>query len=152
MYARYLNRLANTRGQNGGGLSAQRRDRCGDSRESSMRQPTRRGFVGWTIAPLSRVGAALSARSVALVAGAFALMLVLAAPVSAARHDTRVAADDGSGEPEIAVNPLDPSNLVVAHMHGVSFSEDGGRTWHAASFPGSGGDPAVVADGSGRFY
>jgi hypothetical protein len=37
-------------------------------------------------------------------------------------------------------------------VHGVSFSLDGGTTWHEAAFPESGGDPAVVADGAGRFY
>src|SRR5205085_4595031 len=44
------------------------------------------------------------------------------------------------------------SDLVVAHMKGVSYSRDGGRRWHLASFPENGGDPAVVADGQGRFY
>jgi hypothetical protein len=83
---------------------------------------------------------------------ALALILMFAAPASAATYDTRVASNDGSGEPEIAVNPLDSSNLVVAHVHGVSYSHDAGRHWHAASNPPTGGDPAVVADGSGRFY
>ena len=81
-----------------------------------------------------------------------ALVLALASTAVGATFDTRVANSDGSGEPEIAVNPLNPSNLVVARMHGVSFSRDGGTTWQGASFPESGGDPAVVADGAGRFF
>lgn len=92
-------------------------------------------------------------RYAASTLGVVCVLLTAPAPVAAdAAFDTRVASNDGSGEPEIAVNPRNPSNLVVAHMHGVSYSDDGGRTWHPASFPESGGDPAVASDGSGRFY
>src|SRR5437764_1357937 len=112
----------------------------------SGRAPVRGGCrIAGRLARLWRMG--VSALSVVP-----ALVLALAPAAAGATFDTRVASDDGSGEPEIAVNPLNPSNLVVAHMHGVSFSRNGGRTWQQASFPESGGDPAVVADGSGRFY
>ncbi len=73
---------------------------------------------------------------------------------------------DAANEPSIAVNPLNPDNIVIGwrqfdsiesdfRQSGYGYTTDGGRTW---TFPGSlwpgrfGSDPVLVADGDGVFY
>jgi len=70
-------------------------------------------------------------------------------------------------ETSVAVNPLDPRNVVVTYTDysgdlgtgsalGYGFTTDGGRTWQTRviSFPEAAdmGDTSVVADGNGRFF
>ncbi len=68
-------------------------------------------------------------------------------------------------EPFIAINPLDPENLVVGANEGslgatrVAFyrSTDGGRTWRAGQIRQprgfvSGSDPGLAVDANGSFY
>ena len=63
----------------------------------------------------------------------------------------------GNGnEPMIAINPLDPNNIVVALPWSVRISQDGGATWSApiqAPVPPThfcDGDPSLTFDGQGR--
>ena len=47
----------------------------------------------------------------------------------------------GYGADALAIHPNDPATIWVADQHGVSWSHDGGRTYH---FPGSGTVPEMV--------
>ena len=57
-------------------------------------------------------------------------------------------------EVSIAINPLDPDNIVAGanlNYHFASF--DGGKTWTQGELPGgTWGDPAVLFDKTGRAY
>jgi hypothetical protein len=67
----------------------------------------------------------------------------------------------GGGEPQLAVNPDDPNNLVYAQFGrgnggynepvDIMYSLDGGRTWKDSGVP-SASDPAVGVDRNGTFY
>src|SRR5947209_4234534 len=87
--------------------------------------------------------------AVLLVAVAFMPAAGIANP--GPTYEARLSATDGKGEPEVAVNPRDPRNLVAALMSGVVVSHDGGVTWKP-TLASTGGDPTVVADRDGRFY
>ena len=65
--------------------------------------------------------------------------------------DSRVTADDGKGEPEVAVDVRNPRFLVDAYTSGLAASSDGGRHWREVKAL-SGGDPVVVADSHGNFF
>ncbi|GAG06994.1 unnamed protein product, partial [marine sediment metagenome] len=73
---------------------------------------------------------------------------------------------DAANEPSIAIDPTDPSKIVIGwrqfdsvdsdfRQSGVAYSHDAGLTW---TFPGSlwpghfGSDPVLAADSSGNFY
>jgi hypothetical protein len=58
---------------------------------------------------------------------------------------------DGEGELEVAVSS-DGQNVVVVANSGVSFSHDGGQTFHQASIPERSDDPSVAVGKSGNFY
>ncbi|HMC51208.1 MAG TPA: sialidase family protein, partial [Acidimicrobiales bacterium] len=64
--------------------------------------------------------------------------------------DSQVTANDGRGEPEIAVDVNDPSYLVDTYTNGTAVSVDGGLHWRQVRAGQS--DPVVVADGSGNFF
>ncbi|RME49608.1 MAG: exo-alpha-sialidase, partial [Deltaproteobacteria bacterium] len=89
------------------------------------------------------------------------------ARVVAQGDDIQVTDDDlPQLEPAIAVNPLDPDNIVVGFMGitdvpeqrcGYAVTKDGGATWRVRqSFPdlphSGGADPVIVADADGIFY
>jgi len=98
-------------------------------------------------------------RRPASIAAAAFLYVVAAAVGTAHAFDTNVA-DVRGGEPEIAVSPAEPSEVVVAYGNGangdgvgVAFSRDHGTTWQSAKAPSFGlADPFVTADATGRFY
>lgn len=59
--------------------------------------------------------------------------------------------DHPGGEPQIAVNPRDPRNLVVGeNVTGVAYTRDGGSTWHHVAVPNI-GDNVVSALPDGTF-
>jgi hypothetical protein len=64
----------------------------------------------------------------------------------------------GSNEPAIAVNPQDPTNVVVARLFAIRVSTDTGATFSAptsAVVPGTHvlcGDPSVAFDSQGRLF
>lgn len=94
-------------------------------------------------------------RSWPLVAAAGVVVLaILGIPSAAARpvaFDTQVAAHDGAGEPEVAVDAKDANVLVDAYTQGIARSADGGRHW-VPVVTQTGGDPVVVADHAGHFF
>lgn len=57
-------------------------------------------------------------------------------------------------EVTIAINPLNPDNLVAgSNLNWAYWSFDGGRNWEQQSLPGgTWGDPSVVFDHTGRVY
>jgi len=57
-------------------------------------------------------------------------------------------------EVTIAINPLDPDNLVAgSNLNWAYWSSDGGKTWQQQSLPGgTWGDPSVVFDHTGRAF
>src|SRR2546426_6736547 len=96
---------------------------------------------------------------------------IQAAPPGSSLLDVRVNQDlvgPEQAETSVAVNPLDPRNVVVTYTDfsgpdrgtgsalGYGFTTDGGKTWQSRviSFPEAAdmGDTSVVADGSGRFF
>ncbi len=64
----------------------------------------------------------------------------------------------GRNEPAIAVNPLDPTNIVVARLFAIRVSTDSGATFSAATpapvpaTHGRSGDPSVAFDSQGRLF
>ena len=62
----------------------------------------------------------------------------------------------GSCEPSIAINPLNPNNIVAGNvMDAYHYSFDAGKTWVSkklVSKQGVFGDPCIVADKEGVFY
>ena len=64
----------------------------------------------------------------------------------------------GRNEPGIAVNPLDPTNVVVARLFAIRVSTDSGATFSAATpapVPAThsqAGDPSVAFDSQGRLF
>src|SRR4051812_46914895 len=84
---------------------------------------------------------------------AIVLLLVVfaAAPARADVRDVEVHPGSGLGEPQIHINPKDPSNLVVGENDsGVSVSRDGGATWKQVSLPNP-GDNVLAVEPSGTF-
>ena len=86
----------------------------------------------------------------------FALVLPLvgmsigasAAPLT---RDVLVDASGPGGEPQVAVNPRDPRNLVVGqNVTGVAYSRDGGASWTPVSIPNL-GDNVLAAQPDGTF-
>jgi hypothetical protein len=71
---------------------------------------------------------------------------------AAAHHPIRdVAVDGPGGEPEIAVNPRNPRQVVVGeNVNGVAFSGDGGATWKHVSLPNI-GDNVLAVEPDGTF-
>jgi hypothetical protein len=76
---------------------------------------------------------------------------------------TLLGADPNAGrffgnEPNIAVNPLNAANVVVAHVNALAISQDGGSTFTitvTATVPagfGNCGDDALAFDGNGHLY
>jgi hypothetical protein len=90
-------------------------------------------------------------RLISIVLGLGLLAAAQTARAAPLTHDARVAADDGKGEPEIAVDQRNPRYLVDAHMSGIAVSTDGGIHWHESSASGR-GDPVVVGDRRGDFF
>jgi hypothetical protein len=65
----------------------------------------------------------------------------LALPTDAAVPQVRdvLVSQNPGGEPQVAVNPRDPRNIVVGeNVTGVSVSQDGGRSWTSVSVPNLG--------------
>ena len=64
----------------------------------------------------------------------------------------------GRNEPAIAVNPLDPTNVVVARLFAIRVSTDSGTTFSAATpapVPAThsqAGDPSLAFDNQGRLF
>lgn len=64
----------------------------------------------------------------------------------------------GSNEPAIAINPLDPNNIVIASLWEARISSDGGATWSASIPPPlpqthfCDGDPSLSFDSQGRLF
>ena len=64
----------------------------------------------------------------------------------------------GLNEPAIAINPLDPTNIVVARLWAIRVSTDSGATFSAATsapVPAThvaSGDPSVAFDSQGRLF
>lgn len=87
----------------------------------------------------------MSARTV--LAAAAAALLTGGLPAQA---DVLVQAATGSGEPEVAINPGDPSNIVVGKNDtGISFTTDAGATWHPVALENPGDAVlAVLPDGT----
>jgi len=87
-------------------------------------------------------------------------MLVISAllPVTVARStsapevlDVLVESDTGAGEPQVAVDPRHPLDVVVGENNlGVSVSHDGGRHWTHVSLPNQ-GDNATTIDAAGTY-
>jgi len=80
-------------------------------------------------------------------------------PAAPHRRVVTVSPPDVRGnEPSIAVNPKDPSQVVVAFQPAsIAYSTDGGQTFTAADLPRvegwrSGGDVSVAFDNRGRVY
>lgn len=87
----------------------------------------------------------------ALLLAALAPPPAAAAPTAPLTFDTVVHADTGLGEPQVRVNPRDPSNLVIGENDsGVSISHDRGASWRQVSLPNP-GDNVVAARPDGSF-
>src|SRR5437763_16217101 len=88
--------------------------------------------------------------------GLFAALLVALAAAAPAAASPRpvidVIADSGTGlgEPQLHVNPTDPSDIVIGENNtGVSVSRDGGLRWIHRSLPNPGDNSlAVKPDGT----
>ena len=82
---------------------------------------------------------------------ALATMSALAPTSTASTPTSDVAVGSPGGEPQIAVNPRDPRNIVVGeNVTGVAYSRDGGRTWKSVSIPNL-GDNVLTAQPDGTF-
>ncbi len=84
-----------------------------------------------------------------------AVLAVLAAEVAAQPQNVRIDLPGSSAEEvSIAINPLDPDNIVAgANLRYYFASFDGGKTWTQGELPGgTWGDPAVLFDKTGRAY
>lgn len=93
-----------------------------------------------------------------------ALILIFSASLAALAQgkwaNVTIDVEDGRGyapcEPSIAINPLDPGNIVAgAILDKVYVSNDTGKTWiesRLTSSHGVFGDPCVVAGPKGDFY
>lgn len=81
-----------------------------------------------------------------------ALLLALPAVAGAAPATTDVEVyTPRGGEPEIAVNPTNPKNLVMGeNVDGIAYSLDGGATWHQVSVPNI-GDNTLAVEPDGTF-
>src|SRR5689334_23436811 len=76
--------------------------------------------------------------------------LLLTLPAVAGATDVEVYSPRG-GEPEIAVNPRDPRNIVMGeNVDGVAYSRDAGATWHRVSVPNI-GDNTLAVEPDGTF-
>jgi hypothetical protein len=76
-----------------------------------------------------------------------------AAPTSAEPvvSDALVAANSGSGEPEVEINPGNPADIVVGRNDaGVAVSRDGGHTFRQVSLPNP-GDHVLAVEPDGSF-
>jgi len=62
----------------------------------------------------------------------------------------------GSCEPSIAINPMNPNNMVVGNvLNDLHYTFDGGKTWTSNKLQsdlGVFGDPCIIADSKGIFY
>src|SRR5690349_2362517 len=76
--------------------------------------------------------------------------VLLTLPSVAGATDVEVYSPRG-GEPEIAVNPRDPRNIVMGeNVDGAAYSRDGGATWKQVSVPNI-GDNALAVEPDGTF-
>jgi hypothetical protein len=85
------------------------------------------------------------------------VLLLLAAPALHAHAgppvvtDVLVHADTGVGEPQVAVNPRHPADVVVGENNtGVSVSRDRGATWKQVAIPNQ-GDNTLAIDAAGTY-
>ena len=64
--------------------------------------------------------------------------------------------ETGSCEPSIAINPMNPNNMVAGNvLNDYHYTFDGGKTWTSNKLQsdlGVFGDPCLVADSKGTFY
>ncbi|MBE0645799.1 MAG: exo-alpha-sialidase [Bacteroidetes bacterium] len=84
-----------------------------------------------------------------------AVLSVLAVELAAQPQNVRIDKPGSSAEEvSIAINPLDPDNIVAgANLSYYFASFDGGKTWTQGELPGgTWGDPAVLFDKTGRAY
>jgi hypothetical protein len=85
---------------------------------------------------------------------AFTALLPLATARSAAApkvRDVLVRADTGAGEPQVAVDPRHPQDVVVGENNlGVSVSHDGGQHWSQVALPNQ-GDNTTTIDAAGTY-
>ena len=90
-------------------------------------------------------------------AGALVALLVATVPLMGAQAaqpqvvDRLVQADTGSGEPQLAVDPRHPNDVVVGkNDHGLSVSHDRGLTWTLVDIPNQ-GDNTTTIDAAGTY-
>lgn len=89
-------------------------------------------------------------------AGAAVLLLALLPALTARAAtpqvtDVLVHADTGVGEPQVAVDPRYPHDVVVGENNtGVSVSHDSGRTWKQVALPNQ-GDNTTTVDAAGTY-
>jgi len=91
-----------------------------------------------------------------LAVGALAVLALV--PVAMARssappavRDVLVRADTGAGEPQIAIDPRNPSDVVIGENNlGVSVSHDAGRRWTHVDLPNQ-GDNTLTIDAAGTY-
>jgi len=83
-------------------------------------------------------------------------LLVFLVPMFLIAQNILVTDKQGSCEPSIKIDPMDPDRMVAGIvLDHVAFSEDGGHTWtldNIGSTHGVWGDPVIEADFKGAFY
>ena len=88
---------------------------------------------------------------VALVSIVVMSPLVGAQAASPAVVDRLVQENTGSGEPQVAVDPRHPADVVVGkNDHGISVSHDRGLTWSLVDIPNQ-GDNTTTIDAAGTY-
>src|SRR5690348_6527483 len=99
--------------------------------------PTTTCWPSWPPSTVAAVRKAVGWVTVASVSAVLACLAVPSEARSRAAGDTGVR--DASGgtsgaqtEQTIAVDPVNPNNVLIGSLNGVSVSHDGGRTWEHA--------------------
>src|SRR5436305_1514642 len=86
----------------------------------------------------------------------FALLLSSISVASAQIENVRASISGTPDEPAVALNPLDPLNIIAgANLDFVYTSTDGGYHWqesHITSSFASSGDPSITFDNAGNAY
>lgn len=94
----------------------------------------------------------MNGRLLVPLVAALVLPVTLAQASSTRTSDRLVHAATGVGEPEVAVDPHHPLDIVIGENNtGVSVSHDGGRTWAQVSLPNQ-GDNALTVDAAGSYF